>query len=128
MVESSAWAEYLRGTGSTACDEVDRLLDADIAVTEPIVMEVLAGARNDRHLRDLRGLLARARLLRCEWADWVAAVELYRHCRANGETVRRLLDCLIGAVAIRHGVPVLYHDRDFDVLARHTDLAVHRSA
>lgn len=128
LVDSSAWMEFLRGTGSFACDEVDRLLDADLAVTEAVVMEVLAGARNDRHLRALRETLARARLLRCEWADWLTAGHLYRECRANGETVRQLMDCLVAAVAVRHGVPVLHHDRDFDVLARHTDLAVHRPA
>jgi predicted nucleic acid-binding protein len=32
--------------------------------------------------------------------------------------------CLIAAVAIRNDVPVLHHDADFDVLARHTPLRV----
>jgi predicted nucleic acid-binding protein len=39
--------------------------------------------------------------------------------------VRKLVDCLIGAVAIRHRSPVLHSDADFDVLADLTDLAVH---
>jgi len=126
LVESSAWIEYLRGTGSPANVEVRRLLDADIGVTEAVVMEVLAGARGEGHLAGVRGLLARAHILPCEWTDWLYAVHLYRQCRAGGETVRGLLDCLIGAVAIRHDVPVLHHDRDFDVLARHTGLTVHQ--
>ena len=33
--------------------------------------------------------------------------------------------CLIGAVAARHGVPVLHADADFDVLARHTGVTAH---
>jgi predicted nucleic acid-binding protein len=33
-----------------------------------------------------------------------------------------MLDCLVAAVAIRHNIPVLHRDRDFDVLARHTEL------
>jgi len=36
--------------------------------------------------------------------------------------VRRLIDCLIAAVAIRADVPVLHADTDFDVLARRTAL------
>ena len=52
------------------------------------------------------------------------AAALYRLCRQEGETVRKLIDCLIGAVAIGADVPVLHNDDDFDVLARHTDLEI----
>ena len=51
-----------------------------------------------------------------------AAARLQRCCRARGETVRRSADCLIAAVALRVGVPVLYADADFEVLTRHTTL------
>ena len=40
-------------------------------------------------------------------------------------TIRSMLDCLIAAVAIRQGIPVLHSDRDFDALARHTELRVY---
>lgn len=125
LVDTSAWVEFLRDTGSRACEEVDRLLESDAAITDPIVMEVLAGARDDRHLHDLRGLLGRAGLLRCESVDYEVAAVLYRACRQNGETVRKLVDCLIAAVAIRHDTPLLHADADFDTLARHTDLRLH---
>ena len=52
------------------------------------------------------------------------AAALYRLCRREGETVRKLIDCLIGAVAIRANAPILHNDADFDVLARHTDLKI----
>jgi predicted nucleic acid-binding protein len=57
-------------------------------------------------------------------SDYDAAALLYRQCRRQGETVRKLIDCLIAAVAIRAGIAVLHNDRDFDVLARHTELQV----
>jgi len=122
MVDSSAWVEFLRDTGSWVCEEVDRLLDAEIVITDPILMEVLAGARDERHLHQLRGLLGRARMAHCQPPDYVDAALLYRRCQRNGTTIRRLVDCLIGAVALREGVPVLHMDEDFDVLARHTEL------
>jgi predicted nucleic acid-binding protein len=125
LVDTSAWIEFLRDTGSPACEEVDRLLASGAAVTDPIVMEVLAGARDDRHLRDLRGLLGRAELLRCKSVDYETAALLYRACRTKGETVRKLVDCLIASVAVRNAVPILHVDADFDTLARHTDLQVH---
>jgi predicted nucleic acid-binding protein len=126
LVDTSAWVEFLRGTGSPVCEELDRLLGAKIATTEPVVMEVLAGARDEKHLHQLRALLGRAELLRCQSADYLSAAQLYRQCRQRGETVRRLIDCLIGAVALRHNAPILHNDADFDVLARHAGLTLHR--
>jgi predicted nucleic acid-binding protein len=85
-------------------------------------MEVLAGARDERHLQDLQGLHGRATMLSIEPADYDDAAALYRACRRGGETVRKLIDCLIAAVAIRVGAPVLHADSDYSVLARHTSL------
>lgn len=125
LIDTSAWVEFLRDTGSPVCEEVDRLLAQDIAVCDAVRMEVLAGARDDAHLHSLRGLLARATVVPTEPVDYEVAAALYRSCRRRGETVRKLIDCLIGAVAARHGTPVLHADADFDTLARHTDVAVH---
>lgn len=125
LVDSSAWIEFLRDTGSPVAEEVDRLLAVDIAITDPVLMEVLAGARDEQHLHKLRGLLGRAHLIHCGPGDFETAALLYRRCRAHGETIRRLIDCLIAAVAIRAGVPVLQADADFAALARHTDLVLY---
>ena len=57
-------------------------------------------------------------------ADYETAASLYRTCRRQGETVRRLIDCLIAAAAIEARIPILHADIDFDVLARHTPLQV----
>lgn len=122
LADTSAWIEFLRDTGSTACRALDDLLSDDLAVCDVITMEVLAGARDDGHLRELRGLLARATVIPVESTDYDDAASLYRRCRRGGETVRRLVDCLIAAVAIRLDVPVLHADADFTALARHTPL------
>lgn len=128
LVDTSAWIEFLLDTGSPVCDAVDRLLDADLAICDAISMEVLAGARDERHLIQLRGLLARASVLPTTPADYEAAASMYRSCRARGDTVRKLIDCLIGAVAVRHGAEVIHSDTDFMTLARHTDLMVHSAS
>ena len=126
LVDTSAWVEFLRDTGSVACILVEELLAADIAVCEPIRMEVLAGARDESHLLDLRRLLARAEVIPTQTTDYEDAAALYRRCRREGETVRKLMDCLIAAIAIRAGVPILHNDADFDALARHTELRIYR--
>lgn len=124
LVDTSAWVEFLRDTGSTVCARVERALDDDVAVCDPVRMEVLAGARDERHLGDLRRLLARATTLPTVPAHYEQAAMLYRACRRRGETVRRLVDCLIAAVAIAGDVPILHADDDFATLARHTPLRV----
>ncbi len=85
-------------------------------------MEILAGARDERQLGELRGLLGRAAVIQTLSTDYEEAAALYRACRRGGETVRRLIDCLIAAHAIRSGLPVLHADTDFEVLGRHTAL------
>ena len=122
LIDTSAWIEYLRDGEVHVADAVERLLAADGALTEPVAMEVLAGARSGRHGEQLRSLLGTVELLPVGAQDWADAALLYRVCRVNGVTVRSMLDCLIAAVAIRHDVPVLARDRDFVALAAHTPL------
>lgn len=124
LIDTSAWVEFLRDTGSLVCERVDAVLESEIAICDPVRMEVLAGARDEWHLASLRRLLARASLLPMTTEDHEEAAALYRICRRGGETVRSLSDCLIAAVAIRADVAMLHHDRDFAVLARHTALRV----
>ena len=124
LIDTSAWIEFLRDTGSVVCNRVEALLEGEIAICDAVRMEVLAGARDERHLRRLQQLLARAVVLSTIPADYDNAAALYRQCRRKGNTVRKLIDCLISAVAIRTGVPVLHNDEDFDVIGRHTELKI----
>lgn len=124
LIDTSAWIEFLRDTGSVVGDRVDALLGAGIATCHPVRMEVLAGARHESHLSDLRRLLARASIIPTEPTDYEEAASLYRACRRRGETVRKFIDCLIAAHAIRTGSSLLHADGDFEVLARHTALQI----
>ena len=88
-------------------------------------MEVLAGALNDIHLRQLRRLLERCEMLALKGlADYEAAADVYRNCLREGETIRRLTDCLIAVPAIREGAAILHQDKDFDAIARHSTLQI----
>ena len=127
LIDTSAWVEFLRNTGTPVCNLVDELLSDEIALRDPVRMEVLAGARDESHLLSLRRLLARATVIPTQTADYEDASALYRRCRRQGETVRKLIDCLIASVAIRAGVPILHYDADFNVLARHTELQIYDS-
>jgi predicted nucleic acid-binding protein len=126
LIDTSAWIEFLRDTGTPVAKRTEALLDEEIATCRPVRMELLAGARSPAHLDQLRRLVARATLIETAPQDYDDAAALYRQCRARGETVRKLVDCLIAAHAIRAGVPILHADADFEALERHTPLTVAR--
>jgi predicted nucleic acid-binding protein len=126
LADTSAWVEFLRATGSDANLRLRALIEGDqLATTDVVLMEVLAGARDDGHRDRLRALLAR-----CEFVpvigprDYEDAADVYRACRQAGHTVRALADCLIASVAMRAGVSVLHADRDFDAIARRVPLVI----
>jgi predicted nucleic acid-binding protein len=117
LVDSSAWIEYDRATGSPPHRRLEELIETGgpVAVTEPVIMEVLAGARDARREVDLRRLLGRFELLSFDAVtDFDGAVAIYRRCRAAGVTPRGMLDCMIAAVAWRADATLLAHDVDMD--------------
>jgi predicted nucleic acid-binding protein len=120
LADTSAWIEFDRATGSAADLRLKRLIASTdaVATTEPVMMEIFAGARDDRRLGDLRRLLLRFRLLPFDpVVDFEGAARLYRTCRRSGVTPRGLIDCMVAAVASRHGARVLAHDLDFARMA-----------
>lgn len=115
LADTSAWVEYDRGTGSSVHRRLARLVgdDGPLAVTEPVVMEVLAGARSEERASDLRRLLLRFALLGFDAsADFDAAARIYRTCRRAGVTPRGIVDCMIASVAMRHDATLLAADAD----------------
>jgi predicted nucleic acid-binding protein len=130
LVDSSAWIEYLRATGSTAHLRVRRAIadDEPLATTGIVLLEVLSGARDAEEAVELVELLAGCRSLPLEEpSDHEAAAELYRRCRRAGTSIRRLPDCLIAVVAMRTDSELLHRDADFDRIAAHAPLAVVRT-
>ena len=118
LADSSAWIEYLRGTGSPVNVRLREAIRArQVVVTDPVMLEVMSGARQGLEDRILRLLSEQDYEPVAPRADWLDAAALYRACRREGLTVRSNVDCLIAAVAIRRGVPVLHIDRDFGTIA-----------
>jgi predicted nucleic acid-binding protein len=127
LVDTAAWVEYQRATGSAAdCQLADAIATGKrLATTGLIVLELLAGARDEQHARDLSRLLARCRFLPLEEpSDHEVAAALYRACRREGTAIRRLPDCLIAVVAMRTGSTLLHQDADFEAIRRHVPLTL----
>jgi predicted nucleic acid-binding protein len=127
LVDTSAWIEYQRATGSAADRRLTEAIASgeQLATTGLVVLELLAGAGDEQRAQDLRRLLARCRFLPLEEpSDHEAAAALDRACRREGTTIRRLPDCLIAVVARRTGAALLHRDADFAAIARHVPLTL----
>jgi predicted nucleic acid-binding protein len=125
LIDTSAWIEYLRQTGSRTNFEVRRMLNNDAQICDVIRMEILAGARDQQHVAQLEKLLARATTIKTEPVDYDNAAAIYRACRKLGVTIRAQIDCLIAAIAIRTNTKIIHHDSDFDAIAQVTKLKIH---
>lgn len=121
LVDTSAWVEYDRATGSQVDQRLLQLIEDNgpLAVTEPVLMEVIAGARTPAREDDLRRLLLRFPLLGFDAAlDFDASASIYRQCRSVGITPRGMVDCMIASVAHRYGASLLTADADLIRVSR----------
>lgn len=127
LIDTSAWIEYFRATGSAAAVEVRRLLseEADqVAMCEPVAMEILSGVVDDNAHAELERLVNGLPSLTIDSSmDFRAAAQMYRGARRAGRTIRSINDCLIAAMAIRHGARIVHRDSDFEVIAAMANLA-----
>lgn len=88
-------------------------------------MEVLAGARDGRHLASLRSTILQYPMLRILGLQgFERAATLSRRARAAGVTLANPIDFLIAVPAIREGASLLHLDADFDRLATCTPLRI----
>ncbi len=125
IADTSAWIDYLRATGSPQGRRLRQAIsEHEVVVVDPILLEVMAGARRDAVARTQRLLEAQHLEATFPKLDWLDAATIYRELRWRGVTIRSQTDALIAAVAIRLELPVLHHDREYGQIANHSDLQI----
>ena len=121
LVDTSAWVEFSRGTGSGVDEQLSTLIQDrpdEIASTEPVLMELLAGGSRTSDRVTERLLRSFGWLPFDPVSDFAGAARVYRLCRAAGVTPRGLIDCMVVQVALRTDSELLAADRDFGAIAR----------
>ncbi|WP_420639277.1 type II toxin-antitoxin system VapC family toxin [Candidatus Poriferisocius sp.] len=121
LADTSAWVDYDRGNCSPAHLQLAALIAEGghgLVVTEPVLMEVLAGAKNSGDYEQLRSLLTSLAWIPVDpIADFEGAAQVYRGCRRRGVTPRGMIDCMIATIALRVGAEVLTTDQDMRRIA-----------
>jgi predicted nucleic acid-binding protein len=125
LLDSSVWIDLLRDRQTAQVAEARRLLDAGapLAMGDLVLVELLQGTRDERHLAQVASFSDQFRPVRI--ADHQVAVVASRHyhaLRQRGITPRKTIDTLIATRCIIDGIPLLYSDRDFDPFVRHLGL------
>jgi predicted nucleic acid-binding protein len=118
LIDTSAWIEFYHPRGSAHVKQAlqEALEHHEIALTAPIMIELLSGARteNDRELlqRDLETLI----YLTVRWEEALAAAHLAWRLSRSGRRVPTT-DLLIAGVALVHGCEVWHFgDSHFKVI------------
>ena len=124
LVDTSVWVEFFRRPSRI---DLPAVVDLDEVVTcLPVLQEVLQGFREEAAFALARDAMLALPMVEAPLRQEVfeEAVGLCRRARAVGLTVRSSVDCLIATCALRHGLTVLHHDRDFRALAKVSPLRV----
>jgi predicted nucleic acid-binding protein len=128
LIDSSAFIEFLNRTGSTTAQVVERLIhdDAECAIADLVLTELLQGIKSDKEFRTVRDALLAFPILSLKGAEsCVRAAELYRTCRTKGLTIRSTIDLFIAQIALENDAVLLHNDRDFEAIASVSTLKIY---
>ena len=128
LVDTSVWVDFFNDIDSTVVHLLEGLIEAeeDVCISEYILTEVLQGFKNDRDFE-----LAREHLLLFpvyslrDFDSYIRAAQIYRKCRKQGITVRKMVDCIIAQTAIENKLILHHNDADFDRIASVAPLRIY---
>ena len=128
LVDTSVWSLAFRKKGPADHPKVRTLTllieqGEDVALVGVVLQELLQGLPSDASFRKLKTHLEAFPLLSMERQDYVLAAALRRACRKDG-IAATTIDCLIAAAAIRHRCALLTTDRDFEHIAKRSQLSL----
>jgi len=126
VIDTSVWIDYFNDKATSETEVLDRLLGIEsLLIGDLILAEVLQGLRSDPDFRRVLGFLGAL-----EFREMVgrrvaiASAQNYRTLRAQGVTVRKTVDVIIGTFCMLNGHRLLHSDRDFDAMESHLGLEV----
>jgi len=116
LVDTTVWIDFFGGRATPETAALERMLldGEDICVCGVIMTEVLQGICEDADYRRTRTRFNAFLYLPMDRQTYTRAAQLYRSLRKQGVTIRKLVNCMIAAVAIQNDIALLHNDRGFD--------------
>ena len=120
LVETSVLIQVQRQPNSKEAIELATLLTSgEAAITGPIIMEYIRGARTDEELSFLVTRLSSIDYLEMDRQAWITAGRLNNRLIRSSDRLTNM-DIAIAATAIRHNVPLYTLDKGFERVAELT--------
>ena len=129
VVDTTVWIDFLEARDTAFDRHLTELIEeqAPISLVDIVYAEILQGIRDEEIFQRTRMSLRAHPILRPRGLEtFETAANLYRTARRRGLTIRRSVDCLIAATCLETGAEIYHNDRDFDALARVSDLMIYR--
>jgi predicted nucleic acid-binding protein len=131
IVDTSVWIDSFNPKIKTPEKEVLVQLiqnDNPIFLCPVIYQEILQGIRGDKAFERIRFILQQYRIIDIDLMYVTNhAVDLYRHLRKKGITIRKSIDCLIASYAIITDMYLLHNDSDFTQIASESKLKIYNT-
>ena len=116
LIDTGVWSAFFSKPASPEKRALDVLLDEDrVALTGPVLAEVLRGFRRTDQADWVASRLRLAHYIEPTWEDWRNAAALGRELAAKGHDVP-LTDLVIAALARRVQTFVFTSDPHFDLI------------
>jgi hypothetical protein len=126
LVDTTVWIDFFADRSEPHVAALHRFIEdeEDLCLCGIILAEVLQGIRSDEDYIKTREYFDDLVFLPMRQSTFVRAAEVYRSLRKQGITIRKPVDCMIASVAIEHDILLLHNDRDFDYMAKYSNLRV----
>ena len=127
VVDSSVWVDFFNGIDNEQVAELESLIyrQEPVGLVELSMTEVLRGCVSEEEADTAaRKLLSFPLIEISSPNDHVRAAKLYRDARSSGVTVKGSVDLLVASKCIEYDAFLLHKDKDFDNLARVSDLKI----
>jgi predicted nucleic acid-binding protein len=130
FVDTSVWSLALRRTPPSRTPEVELLVEClergDIVATTGIVLqELLQGFQGPKAKREILREFSMLPVITPDIEDHIGAADLRTKCRRKGVQVGTI-DALIAQLCIRHELPLLTTDREFEAVSGYCALPLVR--
>jgi predicted nucleic acid-binding protein len=131
FVDTSVWSLAFRRDPPDTCAQVTKLTQAleesdTILTTGLVLQELLQGFSGPKARILILDHFSAVPLLAPDRDDYIEAATLRNNCRRAGVQAGTV-DALIAQLCIRHTLTLLSTDRDFENIAKHSELKVWRA-
>ena len=131
IVDTSVWIDFFNPkvkSPEKAFLQKSIQNDSPIFLCPIIYQEVLQGIKDDKSFEQIKYILQQFGMIYFDLMHVTNfAIDLYRHLRKKGITVRKSVDCLIASYAIITNMHLLHNDSDFTQIAKVSKLKIYKA-